>query len=111
MEAPASRNALQLVLAAPLELDARAGDEVFDGARDEHLARACLRRHARPSVDGDAGDLVADELALARVHADPDLKAQRCHRLDDRLGAACRERRPVERCEEPVAGCIDLPPR
>ena len=35
-----SRNALQLVLAALLELDAGAGDEVLDGARDEHLARS-----------------------------------------------------------------------
>ena len=44
--------------AAILERDARAGHEVLDGARDEHLAGAGLRRDARADVDGDPAELV-----------------------------------------------------
>src|SRR6185437_4348242 len=39
---PLARNALELSGAAIVEGDARAGDEVLDGARDDHLAGARL---------------------------------------------------------------------
>ena len=38
---------LQLVSAAVLELDSRAGNEILDGSRDQHLAGPCGRGHAR----------------------------------------------------------------
>jgi hypothetical protein len=65
------------VLAALLELDPRAGDEILDRARDEHLSRARERGHARTRVDRDSFQLLADELALAGVETRPDLQAQR----------------------------------
>ncbi len=37
-EAPCLRNALELVIASILELEPRAGDEILDRARNEHLA-------------------------------------------------------------------------
>ena len=47
------------------EVDARSDDEVLDGARDQHLARAGLVEDAGTDVDGEPSDVVADDLALA----------------------------------------------
>ena len=78
---PLARHALELVRAAVFELEARAGDEVPDGARSEHLACARQRRHAGARVDGDAADFRTGELELAGVQAEPDLQAQRSRRI------------------------------
>src|SRR5438067_8398793 len=59
IEPPRARHALQLVLAAVLEREARAGDEISYRARHEHLARARERGHARADVDSDAANAVA----------------------------------------------------
>ena len=48
VQAPFAGHALQLVRAAVLELEARAGDEVLDGARDEHLAGAACAATRAP---------------------------------------------------------------
>jgi len=66
-EAPLSRDALQLVGALVGELDTRPDDEVFDGARNEHLSRTGERSHPRADADRDTPDIVADELALTCV--------------------------------------------
>ena len=49
-----------VVLAARLELDLRADDEVLDGAGDEHLAGLGQGADPGADVDRDAGDVVAD---------------------------------------------------
>src|SRR5919201_3168968 len=103
-EAPWIRDPLQPVLAAVLEVDPRAGDEVLDGARDEHLAGLGKRRHARADVHGDAADLAVDELALTRVQPCADVQVERADAVADRARAADRPRRSVERREEAVAG-------
>ena len=55
-------------------------------------------------MDGHAGDVVADHLALARVHAHAHLHAQLARLARHRQRAAQRaRRRPVERSEEAVA--------
>ena len=74
-QAPLFRDALERVNALVLEGDARTGHEVFDGAGDHDLAGAGRRRHAGAYVHGDAADIVADHLALARVQAGPRLDA------------------------------------
>ena len=55
------------MLAAIFELDSRAGDQVLDGARNEHLARLGEGGDARPDVNGDAARFAVNELALAAV--------------------------------------------
>src|SRR5918912_4581027 len=110
IDLPRPGDALQLVLAALLEGDPGAGDEVAHRARDEHLARPRERRDARPRVDGDPAHLPVRELALAGVQAGAQLDAEPPHRLLDRVGGADRPRRPVEGGEEAVAGRVDLAP-
>lgn len=47
MQAPATGDAPELVLAAILELHPRADDEILDSARGEHLATFRQRRAAK----------------------------------------------------------------
>ena len=51
-ESPFLRDAFQHVQAAVGETEPRAGDEVLDGARDEHLAGVGLGEHALADVHG-----------------------------------------------------------
>ena len=107
VEAPGP-HALQLALAAVLEGDARAGHEVLDGSRHEHLARAGGGSDARSGVDGDSRRLPGDDFALAGVNADANLEAELVNQLGDGASAADRPGRSVEAREEPVAGSVDL---
>src|SRR5204863_2970095 len=75
VEAPLVRHALELVEAAVLESDPRSRHEVLHGLRHEDLTRTCRRRHARCDVHGDPAELLPHLLALARVHAGPDVHA------------------------------------
>src|SRR2546423_1061407 len=108
IEPPRPGDALQLVLAALLEGDPGAGDEVAHRARDEHLARPGERRDARAGVDGDPAHLPVRELALARVQPGAELESEAAHTVADRAGGADRARRPVEGGEEAVAGRVHL---
>ena len=56
---PVARDAFQLGHASVDELEVRPGDEVLHRARNEYLARACLRRDARPNVDGNSRELAS----------------------------------------------------
>ena len=74
-------------MAAPRpEGDPRADDEIAHGPGGEHLARPGERRNPRRDVDGDAADVVADQLDLAGVKAGADLDAERGHVVGDRRG-------------------------
>src|SRR6185437_14383188 len=103
IQAPRPRHSLQLPFAAVLESQARAGDEVFDGLRDEHLARPGGSGDACPDRDGQARNLAVVELALARVDTGAHLESESMHAFHDGLRAADRARGAVERCEEAVA--------
>src|SRR5829696_1971399 len=103
---PRARNTLELVLAAVLELDPRTCDEVLHGRRDENFAGSGERSYACADRDGDAGDLVVVQLALARVQAGTKLDAEGAHLLGHGLRAADRPRRAVERGEEAVARSV-----
>src|SRR5689334_23633440 len=83
-ELPAARDPLELRHAALLELDPRAGHEIPHRPRHHDLARAGVRRHARPDVDSDPADLAVDLLALARVQAGAHLDPEAADRVDDR---------------------------
>src|SRR5205823_12944707 len=79
-----------------------------DGTRDQDLAafRGC--RNASADDDGEPSRLPVDELALARVDADPDSEAELRDAIADRAGTRDRARRTVEAArKEPVAGSVD----
>jgi hypothetical protein len=60
-------------------------------------------------VDGEPGEFVVDEVALACVEADADAEAEVADRIADGAAAADRQRGPVEAgCEEAVPGRVDL---
>ena len=95
--------------AVVFERDARTGDEVAHRGGHQHFAGTGQGSHARPDVHRDAGQLVANNLDLARMKAATNRDRESSQRVAHRDGAADRPRRPVEGREEPVAGRIDLP--
>jgi Pyridine nucleotide-disulphide oxidoreductase len=101
IEAPDPWDSLQLVLAAIDELDPRTCDEILHRARHEYFARSGEPGNACTRVDGDSGDLVADQLALARMEACPDLESERLCYVADGAGAADRPRRPSKMAKNP----------
>src|SRR5215470_15717501 len=107
VEAPRP-HAFQLVLAAVLELDLRAPYEILDRAGNEDLAGGGKRRDTGAGADDDPCDLPLVELALPRVNSCPELEPDRLHRGENPLRAPDRPCRPVERCEEPIAGRVAL---
>ena len=64
------------MLAAVVEREAGADDEVLDRARDEDLAGAGERCDACGDVDREAGDVVALDLDLSDVEAGTDLQSE-----------------------------------
>ena len=68
-EPPAAFDATQLVFAALVELEPGADDEVADGARDEHFARAGEGTDASTDVDGEPAHVAAAQLDLTGVQA------------------------------------------
>src|SRR6186713_3345859 len=108
IQPPFARHALQLRDPTLVELDARAGHEVLDRLRDEHLSRLRLRRDPRSDRDRDPRDLSVQQLAFACVQSGADFESELSHLLGDRARAPDRAGRPVERGEEPVARRVDL---
>src|SRR5687768_11054086 len=102
VEVPLTGNALELLGATVLEVDAGAGGEVPDDAGDEYLARPGLGSDPRPNVDRDALDRIGHELHLPGVDARPDVKAKLADRVDRAMRAGDRARWAVEGGEEPV---------
>ena len=70
-------------------------DEIAHRARDQDLAGLGRRRDPRADVNGDAAEVVADELALARVDAGPELDAERA---EPRPGSRRRSGSPASGC-------------
>src|SRR5437867_351470 len=106
---PPPGDALEVVDPAVAELEARACDQLCDGAGDEHFPRRRLSGDTRAGVNRDAADAVVDQLDLAGVNARADVDPQVSQAIDDLERAADRARRTVERCEESVTGTLDLP--
>src|SRR5918999_966578 len=109
VEIPVARDALEVVVAAVLEVDAGAGGEVADDARYEYFAGLRLGGDAGADVDGDALDPVVDDLHLARVDAGADLEAELVDGVDRLVGAGDRPRGTGEGGEEAVTGASYLP--
>src|SRR5574342_733614 len=105
-EAPFAGDALECLNSPLFETDAGARDEVLDGAGDEDFACSGERGDPGADVDGDASDLVADDLALPRVKPRASLDAERQNASADRFGAANGPRGTIEGGEETVAGGV-----
>src|SRR5205085_8465949 len=105
---PGAFDAFQLVRTTVLEADTGARDQVRNGCRDPDLRRTGERHHTRADVHCDAAEPSVDLLALARVDADANVKAELLDRRDDRRGGTKRLRGLVERREEAVAARVLL---
>src|SRR5947207_3053428 len=110
IEPPLPRYPLELASSAVFETEARAGDKILDGPRDEDLARRRRRRDSRADVHGDAGDLLPRNLAFARVEPGANDETESGDRIADRLSAADRASRTIKGGEEAVPRRVDLPP-
>ena len=73
---PLVGDALQGVRSTIDEVEPRTGNEISDGARDEHVARAGEGKDARGDVDAGPGYAVAAALDLAGVKARSHLETQ-----------------------------------
>src|SRR6266481_470376 len=88
--------------ASLVEAQTRSGDQILDGSRHQHLARAGERRDARGDVDSDALHVVAGDLDLAGMEATADLNVERTDRLGNGAGTTHGTCRAVEGGEESV---------
>ena len=93
---PLVRHALEGMLAAVLELEPRAGGEVLDGARDEHLSGRRFCQHALAEVHGDPCDPLVKDLDLAGVQSGTDLDPKLANRVAQNAGAPDGARGAVE---------------
>jgi hypothetical protein len=105
---PSTRHALEVVHAALGEADSGAEHKVFDRPRDEHLA--CLRgvTDARRDMNGDPGEVIANQLAFAGVKTSSYLDPEVARLLADCASALDRPRWTVEAGEETISGLFDL---
>src|SRR5262245_27018638 len=108
VEAPAVRDALELVLAPVLEHEPGPGNQVLHGLGHEHLRGARLGRDSGADRHGDPADLPVHQLALAGVDAGPDLDAEFADLLADLERTPDRAGGTVERGEEPVPRGVGL---
>src|SRR5207253_11092148 len=103
IQLPVPWHTFQGVDATVSELDSGPGDQVRNRARAPYFARPGGGPDARADVDGDAADIVADQLAFAGVEAGAYLDPELAHRVASRTGAADRARGPIEGGEKAVA--------
>src|SRR4029450_8596132 len=106
-EWPLVGDAFERMGAAISEWDARAADEVGDGAGDEDFVGLGEGLAALGDVDGDAADVVAVQLDLAGVEPDPHVDADGADRVADGAGAAHRSSPPGEGRQEARARALD----
>jgi hypothetical protein len=108
IEAPGVRDALQLVFARILEDQAGSGCQVSDRRGHQDLRGSGERHDPRSSVHGDAVDVLAFSLDLARMDTRTDLDPDRTSSLGDRGRTPHGPSGAIERRKEPVTSCVDL---
>src|SRR5579864_2616401 len=84
VEVPCARHAFELARASVLEAQARADDEVSDGARHENLASLRQSGYARADMNRDPADILATHLAFPGVNACANFQAERADGVADR---------------------------
>ena len=108
VQRPFARNAFQRSSSSGVEAESGARDEVLDDAGNEHLAGLGLGGYAGPDVDGDAAQIVARALALARVYPGAHLQPERPNGVLHSVRTPDRACRAVKRGEKAVTGRVDL---
>ncbi len=108
VHAAAAFDALQLVVAAIGQGDARALDQVVRCLTDSDLAGLSQRQDAGGEMHGNAARAFRHELDLAGIDRNPDLDPEVPHRVADGDSAPDRASRPVEARMKAVAGGIVL---
>ena len=73
MQPPLARDSPEVVGAPVIEGDIRTDHGVLDGLRDEYLVGPSERADPGSDVNGDAAEIVADDLAFSRVNPGPHL--------------------------------------
>src|SRR6516165_8877989 len=106
---PGPGYALERLFPPVCELDARASDEVADGAGHKHLSSTGCAGDPLCEVYGDPGNIITAHLDLARVEPDTNFDLQRLHRIPDGACALHRPPRAIERRDEAVPNGVDLP--
>jgi hypothetical protein len=105
---PRPADALELVATAVLERQPGAVDEVASRARGEDVGGSGEGEKAGGPMHGDAPDVVADDLDLARVDGGPDLEVESRSVVPDGPGTGDRPSRGIEPGKEAVIGRLDL---
>src|SRR5207247_9498575 len=108
---PGLMNAFQHMSSTLGEGDSRAGDEILDRTRDEHLAAARGRRDPRTDMRGDPGDGRAEHLALAGVQPGPDIEPELAHGIAYGACAADRSAGPSKVARKPSPAVSTSEPR
>ena len=82
--------------------------EIVDRARHKDLPTDCHSADSSRNVNGDAGQIIVEQLALPRVQPRPHVETKPGKSLDDLLRAADGARRAIKRSNESVPDRPDL---
>jgi hypothetical protein len=107
-QVPLTGDTLQDVSAAIDEADARAGDEVFDGAGYQHLTGLGGRSYTRSDVQSDSADLGARHFDLPSMQTSADLDTELVPSFNNIQSTSNRASRSIEGGEESITGGINL---
>jgi hypothetical protein len=103
------RDALEPVLTAVLEGEARASQQVVGGARHAHVAASSEREDPRRVVDGDPTNVTRPDFDLARMDAGAEAQAEMRGLLDQACGGANGPLRAVEQRDHAISRRLDQP--
>jgi hypothetical protein len=90
------------------EANARACDEVLDGAGNEHLTGLGGRNNTRPDVQSDTANLRTHHLDLPSMQTSAYLDSQLLPSSNNTKSAPNRSSRSIEGCKESITGGINL---
>ncbi len=103
-ELPGSGNAFEYVVPTVAEVDSRPRHQVTHSTGDENLTCVGSPSNSGADMYGDASHVDAAKFNLTTVQTCADLDAQWSQRVSDRLRAANRTPRSVERGQYAIAG-------
>jgi hypothetical protein len=109
-QSPGAGDALELVLASVIELDAWANHQVLDGSGDEDFAFPCQAPYPRGYVNGQTAEVVSSDLAFAGMNTGAYFQIDPSDGLDDCFRTSDGSGWTIESDHEAVSGRFDLTP-